>query len=92
MQRSSRDGKTRPPDMPAEKLLRPGGAEARTCPRAVLAGMQMDIPRAGSGLCSSRPQQLELDMEQQTGSKEGNKYVKAVYCHRDYLTYMQGTS
>ena len=39
-----------------------------------------------------RKQQLELDMEQQTGSKEGNKYVKAVYCHRDYLTYMQGTS
>ena len=35
-----------------------------------------------------RKQQLELDMEQQTGSKE---YVKAVYCHPAYLTYMQST-
>ena len=34
-------------------------------------------------------QQLELDMEQQTGSKSGKKYVKAVYCHPAYLTYMQ---
>ena len=37
-------------------------------------------------------QQLELDMEQQTGSKSGKEYVKAVYCHLAYLTYMQGTS
>ena len=37
-------------------------------------------------------QQLELDMEQQTGSKLGKKYVKAVYCHLDYLTYIQSTS
>ena len=33
-----------------------------------------------------------LDMEQHTGSKEENEYVKAVYCHPAYLTYMQGTS
>ena len=39
-----------------------------------------------------RKQQLELDMEQQTGSKLGKEYVKAVYCHPDYLTYMQSTS
>ena len=39
-----------------------------------------------------RKQQLELDMEQQTGSKSGNEYVKAVYCHPAYLTYMQSTS
>ena len=39
-----------------------------------------------------RKQQLELDMEQQTGSKQGKEYVKAVYCHRAYLTYMQSTS
>ena len=38
-----------------------------------------------------RKQQLELDMEQQTGSKLGKEYVKAVYCHPAYLTYMQGT-
>ena len=35
-----------------------------------------------------KKQQLELDMEQQTGSKLGKEYVKAVYCHRVYLTYM----
>ena len=39
-----------------------------------------------------RKQQLELDMEQWTGSKLGKEYVKAVYCHRDYLTSMQSTS
>ena len=39
-----------------------------------------------------RKQQLELDREQQTGSKSGKEYVKAVYCHPAYLTYMQSTS
>ena len=39
-----------------------------------------------------KEQQLELDMEQQTGSKFGKEYVKAVYCHPAYLTYMQSTS
>ena len=39
-----------------------------------------------------RKQQLELDMEQQTDSKSGKEYVKAVYCHPAYLTYMQSTS
>ena len=38
-----------------------------------------------------KKQQLELDMEQQTGSKLGKEYVKAVYCHPAYLTYMQST-
>ena len=37
-------------------------------------------------------QQLELDMEQQTGSKSGKENAKAVYCHPAYLTYMQSTS
>ena len=37
-------------------------------------------------------QQLELDMEQQTGSKLGKEYIKAVYCHPAYLIYMQSTS
>ena len=36
-----------------------------------------------------KKQQLELDMEQQTGSKLGKEYIKAVYCHRAYLTCMQ---
>ena len=39
-----------------------------------------------------KKQQLELGMEQQTGSKLGKEYVKAVYCHLAYLTYMQSTS
>ena len=39
-----------------------------------------------------RKQQLELDMEQQTGSKYEKEYVKAVYCHPAYLIYMQSTS
>ena len=36
-----------------------------------------------------RKQQLELDMEQQTGSKSGKEYIKAVYCHPAYLTYAE---
>ena len=39
-----------------------------------------------------KKQQLELNMEQQTGSKLGTEYVKAVYCHPAYLTYMQSKS
>ena len=39
-----------------------------------------------------RKQQLELDIEEQTSSKLGKEYDKAVYCHCVYLTYMQGTS
>ena len=39
-----------------------------------------------------RKQQLGLDMEQQTGSKLGKEYVKAICCHPAYLTYMQSTS
>ena len=39
-----------------------------------------------------KKKQLEQDMDQQTGSKLGKEYVKAVYCHPAYLTYMQSTS
>ena len=39
-----------------------------------------------------KKQQLEVDMEQQSGSKSGKEYIKAVYCHPAYLTYMQSTS
>ena len=39
-----------------------------------------------------KKQQLELGMEQQTGSKLGKEYIKAVYCHPAYLTDMQSTS
>ena len=37
-------------------------------------------------------QQLELDTERQTGSKKDKEYIKAVYCHPAYLTYIQSTS
>ena len=43
------------------------------------------------GQKSVKKQQLEPDMEQQTGPKLGKKYVKAVYCHPAYLTYMKST-
>ena len=39
-----------------------------------------------------KKQQLEPDMEQQIGSKLAKEYVKAIYCHPVYLTYMQSTS
>ena len=39
-----------------------------------------------------RKQQLELDMEQHTGSKSEKEYIKAVYCHPAYLTYMQSVA
>ena len=39
-----------------------------------------------------KKQQLETDMEQQTGPKSGKEYAKAVYCHPAYLTYMQSAT
>ena len=52
---------------------------------------QTTLP-ASLEICMQVKKQLELDMEQQTGSKSGKEYVKAVYCHTAYLTYMQSTS
>ena len=44
-------------------------------------------------VCRSRSnKKLEVDIEQETGSKWGKEYVKGVYCHPAYLTYMQSTS
>ena len=43
-------------------------------------------------LYARQKQQLELDVEQQTGFESGKEYIKAVFCHPDYLTYMQSTS
>ena len=40
----------------------------------------------------AKKQQLELYMEEKTGSKSGKEYIKAVYCHPAYLSYMQSTS
>ena len=57
---------------------------------------EMEIPDtwlASWEICMQvKKQQLELDMKQHTGSKSGKEYVKAVYCHPDYLTYTQSTS
>jgi len=39
-----------------------------------------------------KKQQLELDMEQQTGSKLGKEYIKTIYCHPVYLTFLQSKS
>ena len=53
---------------------------------------QTTIPASWEICMQVKKQQLELDMEQQTGSKSGKEYIKAVYCHPAYLTYMQSTS
>ena len=53
---------------------------------------QTTLPASWETCMQVKKQQLELDMEQQTGSKLGKEYVKVVYCHPAYLTYMQSTS
>ena len=53
---------------------------------------QTTLPAFWETCMQVRKQQLELDMEQQTGSKSGKECIKAVYCHPAYLTYMQSTS
>ena len=53
---------------------------------------QTTLPASWEICTQVKKQQLELDMEQWTGSKLGKEYVKAVYCHPAYLTYMQTTS
>ena len=53
---------------------------------------QTNWPASWETCMQVRKQQLELDMEQQIGSKEEKEYVKAVYCYLAYLTYMQSAS
>jgi len=53
---------------------------------------QITWPASWETCMQVRKQQLELDMEQWTGSELGKQYIKAVYCHPAYLTYMQSTS
>ena len=55
-------------------------------------GYQTTWPASWETCMQVRKQQLELDMEQRTGSKLGKEYVNAVQCHPAYLTYMQSTS
>ena len=52
---------------------------------------QTTWPASWENCMQVKKQQLELDMEKQTGSKLGKEYIKAVYCHPAYLTYMQST-
>ena len=54
--------------------------------------LSTSLPASWEICVQVKKQQLELDMEQQTGSKSGKEYVKAVYCHPAYWTYMQSTS
>ena len=53
---------------------------------------QTTLPASWEICIQVKKQQLESDMEQQTGSKLGKEYIKAVYCYPAYLTYMQNTS
>ena len=53
---------------------------------------QTTLPDSWEICMQVRKKQLKLDMEQQTGSKLGKEYIKAVYCHPAYLTYTQSTS
>ena len=50
------------------------------------------LPASWEFCMQVKKQQLELYMEQQTGSKLGEEYIKAEYCHPAYLIYMQSTS
>ena len=53
---------------------------------------QTTLPASWEICIQVKKQQLELDVEQLIGSKLGKEYIKAVYCHSAYLTYMQSTS
>ena len=53
---------------------------------------QITLPASWEICMQVKKQHLELDMEQQTGSKLGKEYIKAVYCQHAYLTSMQSTS
>ena len=53
---------------------------------------QIILPASWDICMQVKKQQLELDIEQQTDSKQGKEYIKGVYCHPAYLTYVQNTS
>ena len=55
-------------------------------------GYQITLPASWEICMQVKKQHLEPNIEQRTGSKLGNEYVKAVYCHSAYLTSMQSTS
>ena len=53
---------------------------------------QTTLPASWEIFMQVKKKQLQLDMEQQTGSKLGKEYIKAVYCHPAYLTYIYNTT
>ena len=55
-------------------------------------GIPDHLPASWEICMQFKKQQLELDMEQQTGSKSGKEYIKVIHSHPAYLTYMQSTS
>ena len=59
------------------------------CGKFLKCEYQATLPASWEICVQVKKQQLELDMKQQTGSKSGKEYVRAVYCHPAYLTYMQ---
>ena len=63
-----------------------------TTPLIFVKFHQTTLPASWEICMQVKKQQLELDMEQQTGSKSGKECIKAVYCHPAYLTSMQSTS
>ena len=62
------------------------------CGKFLKRDYQTTLPASCETCMQLKKQQLELDMEKQTGSKSGREYVKAVYCHPAYLTYVQNIS
>ena len=67
-------------------------ANVTQCPEKWSETEKPREPQHGNSWQTSRGMELSLDMEQQTGSKQGKEYVKAVYCHPAYLTSMQTRS
>ena len=55
-------------------------------------GIRTTWPASWEICMQVKKQHLKLDVEQQTGSKSGKEYIKAIYCHPAYLTFMQSTS
>ena len=58
----------------------------------LMSDIELSLLKILRNLCVGKKQQLEPYMEQQTGSSLGKGYVKAIYCHPDFLTYVQITS
>ena len=73
-------------------MATPPDLECGVAPLGLPALIQPPLLGCGVAPLQVRKQQLELDMEQQIGSKYEKEYIKAVYCHPAYLTSMQSTS